>query len=155
MKTLDDLRQSRMRFGGTATGCNSPVPSPEPDGKPVKKVSSSPGDSGQAEETKRLYEDCERMFRAAMGRVGHLAALVDRVNELSTEPWERFELSEAFVARDDELISEIDAEWLSESPDLERFKKLVDDWEANCFQELRRKLAEMRRKPDSGQEATA
>ena len=99
-------------------------------------------------ERKRCVRQCGEIYRAAFARVGRFAEYVDRVNALQAMPFERFELSESFQARDHSLTEEINAEVLSDAPDVERFQELVMAWEANCMDELKAKVAGMRRVPD-------
>ena len=104
--------------------------------------------SEDEKERKRRVRQCDEIYRAACLRIGRIAEHVDQVNALQAKPFERFELSETFLARDRCLVEEMEAEWLSESPDPGRFKELVGRWEANCMGELKAKLAEMSRIPD-------
>jgi hypothetical protein len=99
-------------------------------------------------ERKGRVRQCDEIYRAALARVGRIAEHVDRVNALQAQPFDTFELSEAFLVRDRSLVQEIETEWLSEAPDLERFKELVATWEENCLGELKAKLAKMSRIPD-------
>jgi hypothetical protein len=99
-------------------------------------------------ERKRCVRQCGEIYRAAFARVGSFAEYVDQVNAVQAAPFERFELSETFQARDHSLTEEIDMEVLSDAPDLDRFKKLVAEWEANCMDELKAKVTGMGRIPD-------
>ena len=83
-----------------------------------------------------MYDECERIYRAAFERVCDMAGHVDRANALSPEPSE-WEFSEAFWKRHDDMILAVDTEWLQNKPDIDRFKSLVSEWEEFCRQELR------------------
>lgn len=128
MDALKRLKQKRFAFGVRLPGDNDKIESPAPD----------PGERSES------WNECDRIYRVAWSWVQRLARHVDQVNELLPAPWERFELSETFLARDRALVAEIEAEWLAERPDLEKFRKLCAEWEANCMIELKAKLAEMR-----------
>lgn len=83
-----------------------------------------------------LQEQCKNIYRAAFDRVSARADLVDRRRACAPVPRPDPMLSDTFRAKDRELSKTIEAEWLAKHPDLEKFKRLVVEWERLCMKEL-------------------
>jgi len=82
---------------------------------------------------------CDRIFRAAHQRVENYARHVREVIEQGPEQHDLC-LSEGFDARYQEMIEEIEREWLLDRADLKRFSRLVADWEDLCMTALQVEL---------------
>ena len=123
MNTLEALRRKRSEF----TGVSSP---------------------GQEELYRMaLRNNCNMIYLAAFERVNQKAAyLLDRGNNPRVEPliWD---LSETFLAKEEELTASIDGEWLRDHPDMERFEKMVAEWEMLCMIELTAVLGKIGSQP--------
>lgn len=81
-------------------------------------------------------ETCERIYKAAFDRVCDMVGHVDHAPALCPEP-AQWDFSEVFWARHDDMILSVDTEWLSDHPNIDKFKALVAEWEEFCRQELR------------------
>ena len=99
-------------------------------------------------ETPRLWEECDKIYRAAYARVDRFADYVDQVTALLPNPFKHLDLSETFVVQDRSLIDQIQNEWLKPDPDLEAFRQLVMEWEQNCMTELKARLETIRNIPE-------
>ncbi len=88
-------------------------------------------------ETLGLREQCKFIYQEAFDRVSARADLVDSRRAVSVNQDQDLTLSDFFRAKDQELSTAIETEWLSDHPDLQKFKDLVSQWERLCMQELK------------------
>ena len=79
--------------------------------------------------------ECKRIYMEAFERIGRQAEYIDQLNATRLDPISMV-FSSAFRAQEQELARAIEAEWLSDDPDLTRFTNLVATWEQRCNQEL-------------------
>lgn len=85
------------------------------------------------------WKMCDHIFRAAHSRIENYARHVRQVIERGPEQHDLY-LSEGFDVRYQEMIEEIQREWILERPDLKLFSRLVADWEDLCMTALRAEL---------------
>jgi hypothetical protein len=94
-------------------------------------------------ETGRLCSECAWMFLRAWDRIDRVADLLDEVNDLDVVPRE-LKLTEGFSKAYSEIVLQVEAEWLQDSPDMKRFKELVETWRQVCMTELRFQMKALR-----------
>jgi len=88
------------------------------------------------------WKICNRIYRAAHHRVANYARSVrDEIKRAGTVA--HVSSSTDFVERLDGLTEEINREWLLARPDLQRFSRLVADWEELYMSGLRAERGEL------------
>ena len=136
MKTLNDLRTKwgRGRVETVVAGG-----SPEAMGE----ISSTAAVTAMAPElAAEVRNEYAEIWGEAQARVRRIARLLDLIRSKMVPSPGRVELSDAFVARDRQLVAEIEAIWLGPVPRLAEFKTLVGRWQQNCLVELRAQIAQ-------------
>lgn len=124
MKTLEELKQKRSQFGS---------------GEVIAPLKTAPDEK----EKRRLWRECDRIYRAIWPGIKVIAEHVDKINALMPVPLD-LDVSETFARQYGDLRIEIDTEWLAEIPDLEKFKRLVAEMRDLCMAELNAQLGKLR-----------